>query len=60
MFITEIRFHCQAFIVYKNGGNLKILVEIFHQKLIVSIVILAILDHLKLKIFFISQQWWPP
>ena len=31
-----IRFHWQAFIVYKNGENLKMLIEIFCQKLIVS------------------------
>ena len=40
-----IRFHWQAFIVYKNGENLKILIEIFCQKLIVSSVILAFLNH---------------
>ena len=51
-----IRFHWQAFIVYKNGENLKILIEIFCQKLIVSNVILAFLDHLKLKMFFVSQS----
>ena len=45
-----IRFHWQAFIVYKNGENLKMLIEIFCQKLIVSNVILAFLDHLKPKI----------
>ena len=27
-----IRFHWQAFIVYKNGENLKMLIEIFCQK----------------------------
>ena len=47
-----IRFHQQAFIVYKNGGNLKMLIEIFCQKLIVSNVILAFLDHLKPKNLF--------
>ena len=31
----------------------------FCQKLIVSNVILAILDNLKPKIFFVSQPWWP-
>ena len=46
-----IRFHRQAFIVYKNGENLKILIEIFCQKLTVSNVILAFLDHLKPKFF---------
>ena len=35
-----IRFHRQAFIRYKYGENLKILKEVFHQKLIVSNVIL--------------------
>ena len=52
-------FHRQAFIVYKNGENLKILTEIFCQKPIVSNVILAFLDNLKPKIFFVSQPWWP-
>ena len=47
-----IRFHWQAFIVYKNGENLKMLIEIFCQKSIVSNVILAFLDHLKPKIFW--------
>ena len=37
-----VRFHWQAFIVYKNGENLKMLIEIFSQKLIVSNVILTI------------------
>ena len=36
-----IRFHWQAFIVYKNGENLKMLIEIFCQKLIVCNVILV-------------------
>ena len=54
-----IRLHWQAFIVYKNGENLKMLIEIFCQKLIVSNVILAFLDHLKPKIFFVSQPCWP-
>ena len=48
MFITKIKFHWQAFSVYKNEQNLKILKEIFRQKLIVSNVILAFLNHLKL------------
>ena len=47
-----VRFHWQAFIVYKNGENLKTLIEIFYQKRIVSNVILAFLDHLKPKMFF--------
>ena len=54
-----IRFHWQAFIVYKNGENLKMLIEVFCQKLIASNVILAFLDHLKHKIFFAGQPWWP-
>ena len=53
-----IRFYRQAFIIYKNGENLKILKEIFSQKFIVSNVILALLDHLKPKIFFVGQPWW--
>ena len=44
------RFHWQAFIVYKNGANLKMLIEIFCQKPIVANVISAFLDHLK--------PWW--
>ena len=52
-------FHRQAFIMYKNGETLKMLMEMFCQKLIVSNVILAILDHLKPKIFFVGQPWWP-
>ena len=54
-----IRFHWQAFIVYKNGENLKMLIEIFCQKLIVSNVILAFLDYLKSKIFFVGQSCRP-
>ena len=54
-----IRFHRQAFIVYKNAENLKILIEIIRQKLLVSDVILAFLDHLKPKMFFFGQPWWP-
>ena len=50
-----MRFHWQAFIVYKNGENLKILIKIFFRKLIVCNVILAFLDHLKPKIFFFSR-----
>ena len=44
-----IRFHWQAFIVYKNGQNFKMLIDIFCQKLIVSNVILAFSDHQKPK-----------
>ena len=55
-----IRFHWQAFIVYKNGENLKMLIEIFYQKLIVSNLILAFLDHLKPKIFFFGRHRAPP
>ena len=54
-----IRFHWQTFIENKNGENLKTLIEIFCQKLIVSNVILTFLDHLKPKIFFVGQPWWP-
>ena len=50
-----IRFHWQAFIAYKNGENLKMLIDIFCQKLIVYNVILAFLDHLKSKTFFVGQ-----
>ena len=45
-----IRFRWQAFIVHKNRENLKMLIEIFCPKLLVSNVILAFLDHLKPKI----------
>ena len=58
MFITKSIFRWQAFIVYKNGENLKKLIEIFRQKLIVSNVILAFLDHLKPTTFFVDQPWW--
>ena len=34
-------------------------IEIFCQKVIVSDVILAFLDYLKPKIFFVGQPWWP-
>ena len=53
-----IRFHWQAFIVHKNGENLKMLIETFWQKVIFSKVILAFLDHLKPKTFFVGQPWW--
>ena len=53
-----VRFHWQAFIPYKNRQNLKMLKEIFCQKLIVSNVILVFLDHLKRKIFFVGQPRW--
>ena len=52
-----IRFHWQAYIVYKNRENLKILTEIFCQNFIVSNVISVFLEHLKPKIFFFSQPW---
>ena len=52
-----IRFHRQAFIVYRNAENLKILIEIFRQKLLVSDVILAL--NLKPKMFFLGLPWWP-
>ena len=54
-FENLIRFHWQALIV-DNGENLKMLIEIFCQN---SNVILAFLDHLKPKIFFAGQPWWP-
>ena len=44
---------------FLTGENLKILIEILCQEVIVSNVIFAILDHLKPKIFFVSQPWWP-
>ena len=46
-----IQFHRPAFILYKTGESFKILKEIFRQKLTVSNVILAFLDHLKPKTF---------
>ena len=42
---------------YKNGENLKMLTEIFCQKLIVSNVILVFPDHLKPKIFYVGLPW---
>ena len=39
-----IRFHGQAFILHRNGENLKILKEIFCQKLLASIVIFVFSD----------------
>ena len=57
MFITNIRFHWQAFIAYKNGENLRIMIKVFRQKLIVSNVNLVVLDHLKPKTFFVGQPW---
>ena len=53
-----IRFHWEAVTVYKNWENLKMLIEIFCQKLIVSNVILVFLDHLKPKTFSVDQPWW--
>ena len=53
-----LRYHWQAFIVYKNKENLKILIEIFCQKLMVSNVVLVFLDHVKPKTFFFGQPWW--
>ena len=48
-----MQFHRQVFIVYKNGENLKILIEIFCQEIIVSNVAFAFLEHLKPKILLI-------
>ena len=53
-----IRFHHQTFIICKNGRNLKTLIEIIHQELIVSNVILAFLNYLKAIIFFVRHPWW--
>ena len=50
-----IRFHRQAFVVHKNEENLKIVMEIFLQKLLVSNVFLAFSDHLKPKLIFVRQ-----
>ena len=50
--------HRKASIAYKNRENLKMLIEIFLPKRIVSNVILTFLDHLKPKIFFVDQTWW--
>ena len=43
----------------ENIQSLKMIIEIFCQKLIVSNVIVAFLDHLKPNIFFFGQPWWP-
>ena len=47
------------YIICNNGENLKVLTEIFRQKLIISNVILAYLDHLQFKILFVDQPWYP-
>ena len=60
IFEKLIRFHEQAFIVYKNGENLKILIEIFCQEVIVSNFIFGFLDHLEPKTSFNSQPWLRP
>ena len=54
-----IRFHGEAFIVFKNGEISKMRIEIFCQKFTVSSVILAFLDRLNPKIFLVVQTWWP-
>ena len=54
-----IRFHCKAFIECKNGENLKMLIEIFCRKLVVSHVILIFLDHLEPKIFLADIERHP-
>ena len=46
-FEKMIRFHWQAFIVYINRVYLKMLIQLFCRKLIVSNLTLAFLDHLK-------------
>ena len=51
--------HWKASIVYKNGENLKMLIEIFLRKRIVSNAILAFLGYLKPKIFFVGQTLGP-
>ena len=53
-----IIFPHQAFIICQNGQSLKMLIEVIRQK-IVSKVILAFLDDLKPRIFFVGQPWWP-
>ena len=57
-FENLIRFHWEAFIVYKNEENLKMLIQVFCMKLIVSNVILDFFDDLKPKIFIVDQPWW--
>ena len=57
-FKNLIRFHHQVFIICKNGQSLKMLIEVIRQK-IVSNVILVFLYHLKPRIFFVGQPWWP-
>ena len=58
-FQNLIRLHWLACTVYKNGENLRILIEIFCQKLIVFNIILVFLDYLKPKNFFVGPPWWP-
>ena len=50
-----IGFHHEAFVICKNGKNLKMLIEIIREKLVVANIILAFLDHLKPGIFFAGQ-----
>ena len=56
----SMRFHRQVFTVYINGENLKMLIEIFCQRLIDSNVILTFLDHLKPKVFFVANIEYHP
>ena len=52
---TFVGLDRQAFITCKNRENVKIRMQIFRQKLVDSNVILAFLDHLKPKTFFVSR-----
>ena len=54
-----MRSHWQTFIVYKNVENLKILIKVFCKNRILSNVILAFLEHVKPKVFFVGQPWGP-
>ena len=51
-------YHHQDFIICKNGQSSKMLIEVILQKRIVSNFILALLEHMKPRIFFVSQPWW--
>lgn len=37
----------EAFVICKNGQNLKMLIKIIREKIIVANIILAFLDHMK-------------
>ena len=61
-FFQWLLYECFFLFPYQRVSkfeNLKILLEIFCQKVIVSKAILTFLEHLKLKLFYACQPWWP-